>query len=125
MKKFALLTFTILLLMGCTSNSSDPQIQLRLRNVSSFDFTNIAVSTTGDLVSYENLVAGETSGYQLFELAYRYAYIELEINGQLIKLQPIDYVGETPLPVGFYTYELDVELDQSQFLRISLTLVED
>ena len=74
---------------------------------------------------FEDLDPGEQSGYKIFDLAYRYAFVELVIEGDTFTLQPIDYVGESPLPHGNYTYAIDADDSQDRFTRLSLTLITD
>lgn len=96
-----------------------------MSNVSPYTFQDIRVSTTGDEVSYGDLDTGEFSDYRSFETAYRYGFVELQINGSTYTLQPIDYVGETPLENGWYTYQIDANDSDEQYGRLSLTLIED
>ena len=124
MKKVILIVILAATFLGCNNNEST-QVNIRLANISEYDFKNVVVSTTGELVSYEDLNAGQTSQYQTFDLAYRYAFIELEIDGQTFTIQPIDYVGETPLSNGFYTYQLNANTSSEQYGRLILTLIED
>lgn len=61
-----------------------------------------------DEILYGLIPAGEASSYQTVTKAYRYAYIETKINSELSVLQPIDYMGESLLKSGRYTYVLSV-----------------
>ena len=101
------------------------EIRIRLSNVSAFTFQNIVVNTTTGNVGFENLNPGQTTNFKTFETAYRYAFVELEIEGKTYTLQPIDYVGETPLENGNYTYQIDANNSQEQYGKLSLTLVEE
>ena len=128
MKKILILILAITALISCskdddTHNSSD--LRLRISNVSEFDFSNVIVNTSTGEVIFEDINSGQNTDYQKFELAYRYAFIELEIDGNTFTLQPIDYVGETPLENGDYTYEIDANNSLDQYGRLSLTLVEE
>jgi hypothetical protein len=58
---------------------------------------------------YGTLVPGEASGYRQVELAYRYAYVDVLADGKSYVLQPFDYVGETPLGKGRFTYVLGLD----------------
>jgi hypothetical protein len=69
-------------------------------------------------------VPGQFSEYQVFEMAYTYARIELSIDGDRYVIQPIDFIGETLLEGGRYTYELDADL-QGQFDSLTLRFIED
>tara|TARA_R110002126_G_scaffold90404_1_gene215484 strand:+ start:4537 stop:4701 length:165 start_codon:yes stop_codon:yes gene_type:complete len=42
-------------------------------------------------------------------LAFRYAYIELTVDEEPYRLQPYNFVGETPLENGSYTYSLNLD----------------
>ena len=51
--------------------------------------------------------------------------MELEIDGNTYTIQPVDYVGETPLENGKYTYQLDANDATERFEKLSLRLIED
>ena len=51
---------------------------------------------------------------------YRYGFVELHVDGQRFGLQPIDYVGETVLGGGEFTFRVDV--DTSSPFGVSLVL---
>jgi hypothetical protein len=70
------------------------------------------------------LESGEFSAYKSFDLAYRYAFIELSADGVTYTLQPIDYVGETPLDRGDYAYQLDLE-PNGQYFSLNQVLIEE
>lgn len=124
MKKLAILIFTASAIISCSfNNENSDNIKIRLSNVSQYDFQNIIVNTTTGNVSFNNVNAGKFSEYKVFATAYRYAYIELEIDGQIYTLQPIDYVGETPLGNGNYTYQIDATDSKDRFGRLSLALI--
>ncbi|AEM70973.1 hypothetical protein Murru_1934 [Allomuricauda ruestringensis DSM 13258] len=76
-------------------------------------------------MDYENLGSGELSAYQLVAKAYSYAFVELEIDGETYTIQPIDYVGESTLSSGYYTYQIDANDTTEQYDRLSISLVED
>lgn len=98
----------ILLLMACSEeNTSDTSLNIRLLNSSSFIFENVVVDTSTGNVEFGTLNPGEFSEYKEFETAYRYAFVELEIDDQIFTIQPVDYFGETPLENGRYTYQID------------------
>ena len=51
--------------------------------------------------------------------------MQVEIEGEIYTLQPIDYVGEIPLENGNYTYEIDANDSLLRFDKLTLTLVTD
>ena len=124
MKKYLSLFLLIFIFVSCEENNDSKEVSIRLSNISQFDFTNIIVNTYNNNVAFIDLNSGSKSDYKDFEQAYRYAYIELEANGETYILQPIDYVGETLLGSGNYTYQIDISPLSSQYSEIILTLIE-
>jgi hypothetical protein len=112
----------LLALPGCDSPFG-PQgdVAIRIANNSSFAFERVDVVFPEDEVSYGAVPAHRTTGYRGVETAYRYAYIEVVIDGEELVIQPIDYVGETPLEPGHYTYALNVTIEG----HLTLELRED
>ncbi|RXQ92203.1 hypothetical protein EO244_11680 [Ancylomarina salipaludis] len=125
MKKTLILCITIVTLFGCSKDNENNEVKIRLSNVSQYDFQNIVVNTTTGDVNFENLKSGQKSEYKDFDKAYSYAFVELEIDGKTYTLQPIDYVGETLLKNGNYTYQLDANDTDDQYTKLSLTLIKD
>lgn len=120
MKKFYIIVFT-LLLFNCSKDNETNQVRLRVSNTSAYDYKNIIVRSN----SFNNLNAGGTSDYQIFEYAYRYDFIELQIDGKTYTIQPIDFVGESKLKNGDYTYAIDASNSDEQYGKLSLSLIED
>ena len=114
----------LLLAVGCSSGD-DAEVYIRLENVSAHNYENIIVRISNNPLDYGNLGTGEVSEYQMVTKAYRYAYVELEINGKMYILQPIDYVGESTLSSGYYTYQIDAEDGDWEYGQLSISLVED
>lgn len=108
MKRLALLLVLMTgLIMACTDQDDDlDSVNVRIKNDSSILFDAVIVGTAPE--PHLNVSPGNYSDYFMYEEAYRYAYIEITSGEETFILQPIDFFGETPLPVGFYTYLLDV-----------------
>jgi hypothetical protein len=102
------------------TSPSSGNIFIRVRNASQYQFDDIFVNTSGGENKYGTVAAGQKSDYKAFTKAYKYAYIKLNAQGQALGIQPIDYVGETPLQPGRYTYALDVTSGNPQRLTITL-----
>jgi hypothetical protein len=83
---------------------------LRVRNVSGVRLDSVTVQVTGPVLLFGSFAPGQTSPYRAVGTAYRYARIQATVNGERLTLQPQDYVGETPLSAGRYTYELSVDM---------------
>lgn len=90
--------------------------QIRVHNSSEYDYEALVVNDA----TFDELGSGENSQYQFFDTAYRYAYVRLLIDDAEFILQPIDYVGETPLGAGRFTYVIDVVDLAGHQLSISL-----
>lgn len=89
---------------------NDTLTNIRIKNGSHYDFCNInIVGPDGSLVHYGALRAGKTTCYYAYKEAYSYTYINLTVDGEQYVLQPIDYIGETPLGIGKFTYLLDID----------------
>ena len=86
-------------------------VNVRVANNSSFAFGRVEVVFPENEVDFGSVSAHGVSEYAPVVTAYRYAYIEVEIGGEVLKIQPIDYVGETPLGPGRYTYQLNVTVE--------------
>lgn len=104
--------------IACVTGREEPT-EVRIRNVSGFDYDGLQV---GD-ETYGRLPAGAETRYREFDTAYRYNYVRLEIEGDEMILQPIDYVGETPLGPGRFTYEVRV-IDRSAG-QLEIDVVQD
>lgn len=108
MKPYLLLLFTVgLLSTSCTDRDDEVDaVNIRLKNLSGFTFDEVQVSSQDSI--YTNIPPDTYSNYLEYETAYSYASVSIQAGEETFVLQPIDYVGEPELPIGFYTYELNV-----------------
>jgi hypothetical protein len=118
MKKIFILILITTTFYNCSSTEDSTDLQIRISNVSEFNFANIIVDASGEKVNFGNLNSNSKSEFKTFDLAYRYAFMEFEIDGETFTLQPIDYVGETPLENGKYSYEVNINQDNQ--IRLEL-----
>ncbi|MDR8393688.1 hypothetical protein NC796_21215 [Aliifodinibius sp. S!AR15-10] len=115
----------ITLMAGCdTTSSIESDVLIRIQNNSSYTLNDLKVVFPEDEVAYGDVSGGKKSGYEQVIKAYRYAYIETVVREKKLVLQPIDYVGESLLDHGRYTYELSIheETYNSENYRYSLSL---
>ncbi len=108
-----------LLLTSCTTK----EVQIRVRNISAYAYDSVLVNTSGGENTYGDIPPGAASDYKVFDFAYSYAQISLQIDTVNYLLQPIDYVGEHKLQSGKYTYEVSVYNTATH--QLLLNLVED
>ena len=103
-------------------NTDVAKTNIRIQNNSAYDFCNVVLNPGGRYTNYGEIKGGETSCYRIYDKAYRYAYVNLYIDGEEYIIQPIDYVGEQPLGKGAFTYLIDVsDINNSYGLSIIAT----
>ena len=110
---------------GCTSvqESVASGVEVRVANRSDRDFDQVDVTFGSQKVSYGPVAKGEASEYkEAQEEAYRYALVVVTAGGETFRFQPIDFVGETPLAPGRYTYALNIDPNDRQ---LTIELIED
>ncbi len=132
MQLIKILPVLILFLVSCEQDVQVPErpeldgkTAIRIRNTSGFFYSNVVVNTNGGQNEYNTIIPSTLSDYKLFDFAYRYAFVEMTIDGELATIQPIDFFGETILPSGYYTYEIGASESSNRYGRLTLILVED
>lgn len=115
----------ILCVSGMSCDTENESVFIRVRNVSESDYSSVVLNTSFANVGFGDLESGGITDYKEFSVAYHYAFVELFIDGNVFTLQPIDYVGETPLKKGHYTYEVDAGVADGRYDKLSIRLVED
>ena len=115
----------ILLAFSLFACSEDDELLIRVKNTSQFEYIDLRVNTGGGEHVFGSIKSDETTAYKPYKSAYRYAFIELKIDGETYTLQPIDYVGETPLSKGTYTYEVNASNTGDRYTRLSINLKKD
>jgi len=116
MKTCILLFVVFGLVASCTDRDDDlTEVNIRIKNLSSFTFDEVQVGNQETV--YSDVAPGGYSEYLPYETAYRYAYVSIKIGEDTLVLQPIDYVGEQELPIGLYTYELNVTAEGEILLK--------
>src|SRR5688572_2256044 len=102
----------LILFSGCpTPFGPTGDVHIRIANESSFAFASVDVVFPEDSVDYGTIAASRASEYRAVSKAYSYALIIVQVGGEERRLQPIDYVGETLLSPGRYTYALNMTIE--------------
>jgi hypothetical protein len=105
----------VVLLASCNSLGPDSDlVEVRVRNFSTVDFDSVLVRFPKDVHRYGRVEAGQSSAYASVQEAYRYDFVEVWIGGEKYALQPIDFVGESLLRPGRYTYGLTFDGSPAQ-----------
>jgi len=94
-------TLLLLTLFALSSHATE----IRVRNDSKVDFKNVVVGGK----KYGDIKQGATTDYQTWKTAYSYSSVSLVANSKPMRIQPYDYVGESPLDDGHYTYLLTIK----------------
>lgn len=119
MKKFLVFLLMIVCIASCDDRDDNVNaVNIRIRNISNLNFDRVQVGEEDKI--HEDIGPDSFSDYLQYELAYRYAYIEIQSGTETYVLQPIDFVGEEPLPIGLYTYELDVDEEGEVLLEFNV-----
>lgn len=124
--RFLLCLFLALPFFSCTKSPEDgaPGVQLRIENLSSFTLSEVRIETGGGGAGlYTGIGPGQQSEYQDFDYTYRYAFVEVIVGGDTLRLQPIDYVGEQKFTSGKFTFQ--IELIGNPPLYMALRFRED
>ena len=117
---FSLILFAALTFWGC--NNDD--VQIRIENSTGSDFVSVLVNSKGNENTYGSVPDGAQSEYKTYPEAYRYGYVEaITVDDDTLIVQPIDYVGESPLDGGKYTYKLSRSSPDQVWM--GLELIED
>jgi len=106
-----------------TCSEDTTKTNLRIKNISKYDFCNVVVMTASGDANYGIIKEGETTCYIAFDTVYSYSYIQLYIGNKDCKYMIYDYVGEEPLGVGKFTYLID--LPEYRSGELSITVQED
>jgi len=102
--------------------SSEGDTNVRLRNASSFELTAVTFRPGQAELKFARIAPGAATGYVPVASAYRYGYLDALVDGERRVLQPIDYVGESVIGAGRFTYVITVDPTSRQ---PNVTLVED
>ncbi|UKN00250.1 hypothetical protein K6119_10945 [Paracrocinitomix mangrovi] len=111
-------------LKNCTEHEVSPcnedssKTNIRIKNISEYDYCNVTINPSNASTNYGILAQGETTCYKSFDIAYNYCYVELKIGNEEFVIQPIDYVGEPELGIGYFTYSIDVSDFDNKVLSI-------
>ncbi len=98
------------------------EVEIRVKNTAPWIFYDCTVNPNGSAYNYGDVRIDSLSAYKTFFKAYRYAPIVLTMNGKIYSIIPIDYISETPLVHGKYTYKLTYSATDD---RLNIELIKD
>ena len=88
------------------SARTDGKVRIRLHNLDSIGLTDLFVQWPVDSAHFDSLPPKAYTGYIAIDTAYRYAYIKAKAGKRVRICQPKDFVGESLLAPGWYTYAI-------------------
>ena len=95
-------------LAGCGGFFTPDAVEVRVENASDVWYDEATLYTLDGPRTYSDLAPGARSEYVSVSAAYRSVTTQVVLDGDTLRLQVIDYVGEDPLAAGRYTYVLTV-----------------
>ena len=109
------------MLSGCSSpfEASD-HVEARFRNATPFTLTDVSLSWPGGSMHVDALAPGASSAFERHDGAYSYGALAVTMNGTVRRLQPTDYVGESPLAAGLYTYVISTSTYSPDGIELQL-----
>ena len=107
---------------ACDNPFTSDDTRIRLRNASAFELTAVTFAPGSPRLEFARIAAGETTAYVTVDNAYSYGYLDLLVGGEHRRLQPIDYMGESYIGDGQFTYVITVDAASRNPI---VTLVED
>jgi hypothetical protein len=104
-QRVALLALAALSISACGNPFAvTERVEVRFRNATALTLSDISLQWPGGSMQSSQLAPGGVSPYEQHDGAYSYGALSVTANGTVRRIQPIDYVGEQPLPPGRYTY---------------------
>jgi hypothetical protein len=89
--------------------SADDGTHIRLRNSSAFVLTAVTFQPGEPQLKFARIEPGEATDYVPVSNAYSYGYLDVTVDGARRVIQPIDYVGESYIGDGRFTYVITIE----------------
>ena len=108
--RFALATVATATVVACGNPFfGDSKTEIRLRNASTFDLTNVTFAPGAPRLEFARIAPDGTTEYRTVDDAYPYGYLDVLVGGERRVLQPIDYVGESEIGAGRFTYVITID----------------
>ena len=120
--RVALLGITVATAACGNPFGSDGPTRIRLRNASSFELTGVTFSPGSEQIKFDRIAPNATTEYTSVDHAYSYGYFDALVGGERRTLQPIDYVGESYIGEGNFTYVITV---QAQTKYVVMELIKE
>lgn len=126
MKKIVLFSVLMLIAVSCKKIPKEPlgPTDVRIRNLSAQNMTNLTVNTSGGEFNYGSLGAGNTSEYHRFDKAYPKAQITATIGTDVYTTGTVDYTYLQYIGLMKITYVVEIDPQTPKTLKISDVITE-
>lgn len=124
MKASLVLIGIMLIAFSCTKPNHTPEgpTDVRIRNVTDQDFTDVFVDTGGGSYNYGNIASGTETGYHRFDKAYPDAEISVLIEGEEYTTGDQDYTYATYIGPDKITYVVYISNPELRRLEVDVIL---
>lgn len=85
------------------------RVMIRAANESDFEMKGVIIRFPSQAEEYGTLEPHTQTDYRAVSKSYGYAMVETSIDGNQALVMPSDYVGESLIPNGNYTYSLSYD----------------
>ncbi|MDT8401711.1 MAG: hypothetical protein RQ743_08455 [Bacteroidales bacterium] len=122
--RYIILLSIALITFSCTKPNHTPEgpTDVRIRNITDRDFSNVLVDTGGGNYNYGNLASGNETGYHRFEKAYPDAEVTVMINGEAYTTGEQDYTFATYIGPDKVIYEVYILNPEQKRLAVDIIL---
>jgi len=127
MKKLFLLVLSIMVLSSCSKERLTPEgpTDVRIRNLSDIDFTNVIVDNGREEMNYGSIAAKSVSDYQRLEISYNEIQVSATYDGMVYTNGEIDHTYHVYIGQDKVSYEIYPESLGSGVLVVSIVYPYD
>ncbi|GAB3221517.1 hypothetical protein GCM10027454_14260 [Algoriphagus aestuariicola] len=126
MKIGGILMLFFLVFSACGIHDGRPDgVFIRIHNNSDVNFEKVTVQSGNEEQFFGDVLSRTASEYREFDYAFRYGAVWLQAEGRDFSLIPTDYVGETPLRNGFYTYRIGLSSANLSDAELTFELIDE
>jgi hypothetical protein len=92
--------------LACVGCGGDAQPTVRMCNDTGFDINAVAWNT---IYASDSITNGQCTDYETPTTpVYRYVAVTFRVQTDAFEIRPVDFVGETPLDDGPWSYHLTI-----------------
>jgi hypothetical protein len=107
----------VLACVGC--GGADEPTTVRMCNDTGFDINAVAWNT---IYASDSIMNGQCTDYETpTNTVYRYVAVTFRVQTDAFEIHPIDFVGETPLGAGPWSYHLTIADYASRSANVAAT----